>query len=176
MFSERLKQQRMKKGLSQSELARRVGVGRDSYNKYERSGTNPSHETLVLLATELDTTVDFLLGKTDDPNRNARPMRELSPNEMIRIGLFGDVGAEIGDNVIEDIKEYAAFKADQEKRNSRQTKAQRMGKPLRASGAPASPEDAVDPAIEAELESYRRELETKKAAATSAASPDVKGA
>ena len=64
----RLKERRENKGLSQAELARRVGVGRDSYNKYERAGVQPSNETLVLLASALDTTVDYLLGKSDIPN------------------------------------------------------------------------------------------------------------
>ncbi|MCL2545743.1 MAG: XRE family transcriptional regulator [Oscillospiraceae bacterium] len=66
MFSERLKAKRKERGLTQAELARRIGVGRDLYNKYERTGTRPSHETLVLLAAELNTTIDYLLmGEAD---------------------------------------------------------------------------------------------------------------
>lgn len=66
MFNERIKLKREEKKLSQAELARRVGISRDLYNKYERAGIRPSHETLVLLSEELETTVDYLLGK-DDP-------------------------------------------------------------------------------------------------------------
>ena len=69
MFSERMKKKREDKGLTQAELARRIGVGRDLYNKYERAGTQPSNETLVLLAKELDTTVDYLL----TGGENAKP-------------------------------------------------------------------------------------------------------
>jgi len=65
MLDARLKERREAKGLTQAELARRVGVGRDSYNKYERAGVQPANETLVRLASTLDTTVDYLLGKSN---------------------------------------------------------------------------------------------------------------
>ena len=67
LLGKRLADRRVNKNLSQAELARRVGVGRDSYNKYERAGVNPSNDTLVLLAKELDCSVDYLLGQTDNP-------------------------------------------------------------------------------------------------------------
>ena len=52
--------------MKQAELARRVGVGRDSYNRYERSGTQPPLEVLARIAIELNTTTDYLLGNTTD--------------------------------------------------------------------------------------------------------------
>lgn len=67
MLQERLKEMRLISGLTQAELARRIGVGRDLYNKYERAGTQPSNETLVFLANELNSSVDYLLGKSDNP-------------------------------------------------------------------------------------------------------------
>ena len=68
MLSMRLKQLREAKGLSQAELARRINVGRDSYNKYERTGIQPTYETLINLATEFGVSVDYLLGKSETPN------------------------------------------------------------------------------------------------------------
>ena len=62
MISERLIQKREEAGLKQAELARRIGVGRDSYNRYERAGSQPSLEILARIATELNTTTDYLLG------------------------------------------------------------------------------------------------------------------
>jgi len=67
MISERLIKKREEAGLKQAELARRIGVGRDSYNRYERSATRPSLEALALIANELNTTTDYLLGNTDNP-------------------------------------------------------------------------------------------------------------
>lgn len=66
MFGEKLREMRTKKGLTQVQLAKLIGVSRDLYNKYERAGTRPSHETLVLLARALDTSVDYLIGNTNE--------------------------------------------------------------------------------------------------------------
>jgi len=79
MFSEKLRQKRKEKGLSQAELARRIGVGRDSYNKYERTGVRPSHETLVLLAKELNVSIDYLLGHTNKSCENNNKKTEEIP-------------------------------------------------------------------------------------------------
>jgi transcriptional regulator with XRE-family HTH domain len=67
MVQERLKIRRQEIGFKQAELARIIGVGRDSYNKYERSGVNPSLEVLARLADALQTSTDYLLGSTDNP-------------------------------------------------------------------------------------------------------------
>ena len=67
MICERLVQKREEAGLKQAELARRIGVGRDSYNRYEHSKSKPSIEILALIANELNTSTDYLLGNTDNP-------------------------------------------------------------------------------------------------------------
>jgi len=67
MICGRLILKRQEAGLSQAELARRIGVGRDSYNRYERAGAKPSLEVLARIATALNTSTDYLLGSTDDP-------------------------------------------------------------------------------------------------------------
>ena len=72
MIGERLIKKREEAGLKQAELARRIGVGRDSYNRYEHSATRPSLEVLALIANELNTTADYLLGSTDNPEPNRR--------------------------------------------------------------------------------------------------------
>ena len=80
MLSDRLRKTREGKGLSQAELARMVGVGRDSYNRYERAGIQPSNETLVSIAECLDVTTDYLLGASDEPSR---PVLLNSENERL---------------------------------------------------------------------------------------------
>jgi transcriptional regulator with XRE-family HTH domain len=67
MISERLIGIRRAAGLKQTQLANKIGVRRDSYNKYERAGVNPSLEVLTRIAYELNTSTDYLLGITDDP-------------------------------------------------------------------------------------------------------------
>ena len=61
---EGLKSARLKKGLTQLELAQRVGVVRETVSLWE-SGTNRvNSEMLVRLSEILDCSVDFLCKKT----------------------------------------------------------------------------------------------------------------
>ena len=63
----RLIERRERLGLSQSELARRVGVGQSSINRLEAGETrNPRH--LREIARALDTSLEYLLNETDDPD------------------------------------------------------------------------------------------------------------
>ena len=53
---------RMKKGLSQEELAARVFVTRQAVSRWEMGETVPNTETLKLLSKELDVSINTLLG------------------------------------------------------------------------------------------------------------------
>jgi transcriptional regulator with XRE-family HTH domain len=71
MLSDRIKQKRLEKGWTQAEVANAVGVGRDSYNKYEKGKQAPPYDTLISLAKKYQTSTDFLLtghlyGLTED--------------------------------------------------------------------------------------------------------------
>ena len=69
MLNERLKKSRMRAGFTQVELARKVGITKDLYNKYEKTDTRPSYETICKLSQALEVTVDYLLGNTSKPDR-----------------------------------------------------------------------------------------------------------
>lgn len=60
-----IKKLRIDKGLSQQQLADIIGVSQQSINKYENHGVEPSIETLSLLADCFDTSVDFIIGRTE---------------------------------------------------------------------------------------------------------------
>jgi len=63
---ERVTERRVAAGMSQSELARRVGIGQSSANRLEAGVTrNPRH--IIQLAKVLGTTPEYLTGETDDP-------------------------------------------------------------------------------------------------------------
>jgi transcriptional regulator with XRE-family HTH domain len=55
--------------LSQEELAKLVNTTKGTISNYENGHSTPSNEMLVKLATVLNTTTDYLLGRTDDPQR-----------------------------------------------------------------------------------------------------------
>lgn len=70
-FHERLRLLRKKSGLSQQELANLLGsVSKSSINMYERGEREPSLETLEDIADFFNVDLDYLLGKSNVPNRN----------------------------------------------------------------------------------------------------------
>ncbi len=68
-------------GMSQSELARRVGVTQPAIHKLI-NGTSRSSGVMHLIARALRTTAEYLTGEIDDPDENAAPplpMPEFQP-------------------------------------------------------------------------------------------------
>lgn len=62
----RIKELRKQKKLTQSELAEKINASRMAIANYETDRNNPSFAMLSLIADALDTTVDYLQGKTDN--------------------------------------------------------------------------------------------------------------
>lgn len=62
IFSIRLKELRINKGFTQSELGKKVGVKQNTYSDWETGRTQPNLDYLSKLAHILDTTTDDLLG------------------------------------------------------------------------------------------------------------------
>ena len=109
-FSERLRQLRNERGISQQTLANSLGdISKSSINMYERGEREPGLETLEAIADFFNVDMDFLLGKSNIPNKarsgvfshdNIIPMPE-----MRKIPLIGSIacGAPIlADEHIED--------------------------------------------------------------------------
>ena len=64
-IAERIKVLRKSKGLSQEELADRIGVSRQAVSKWESGHNVPDPEKIILLSAALEVTTDYLLlGKT----------------------------------------------------------------------------------------------------------------
>lgn len=70
-FSERLRLLRKQADLSQQELANLLGsVSKSSINMYERGEREPGIETLEAIADFFNVDLDYLLGKSDTPNKS----------------------------------------------------------------------------------------------------------
>jgi transcriptional regulator with XRE-family HTH domain len=65
-FGERLKQLREEHNLTQKALADKLQIVKSTINKYEKNTRKPEFEILVKMADILDTTTDYLLGRTDN--------------------------------------------------------------------------------------------------------------
>ena len=63
LFSVRLKELRLKKGLTQTELGEKVGVKQSTFTNWENGKREPSFENLVKLADLLEVSLDSLFGR-----------------------------------------------------------------------------------------------------------------
>lgn len=79
---QRLRALRKEKKLSQEELARLVDSTKPTISNYENEHSTPPTEMLVKLAKKLNTTTDYLLGITDNPNP---PNDKLSKHEIAEL-------------------------------------------------------------------------------------------
>ena len=62
----RIKDVREDKDLTQSEVAKMLNISQTNYSKYELGKINIPLETLKKLALIYDTSIDYLLGLTDE--------------------------------------------------------------------------------------------------------------
>ncbi len=62
-MNEELKQARLAKNLSQTELAKRIGVSRQTVNMIENDGYNPTIKLCIKICKELDVTLNDLFWK-----------------------------------------------------------------------------------------------------------------
>jgi len=65
-FGKKLSECRKAKGLSQSELARKINTHYSIIGKYERDEVKPTIDVVKRLAQELGTTVGYLIGETEE--------------------------------------------------------------------------------------------------------------
>ena len=62
IFGAKIKELRTERGLSQKQLAEKIGVAANTVSQYESGQSKTSIDILANLAVELDTTTDFILG------------------------------------------------------------------------------------------------------------------
>ncbi len=70
IFAERVKTLRKKKKLKQSELGNMVGLTYTAISDIERGRRTTTMEKLDVLADFFDVSVDYLMGRTDNPKMN----------------------------------------------------------------------------------------------------------
>jgi len=63
----RLKELRKKKNISQVKLAMDLNMNQNSISRYENGEREADYETLIAFADYFDVSVDYLLGRTDNP-------------------------------------------------------------------------------------------------------------
>ncbi|MCL2853536.1 MAG: helix-turn-helix domain-containing protein [Defluviitaleaceae bacterium] len=68
-FSDRLKELRKAKGLSQRGLGEAIGISERGIQNYELETNKPTSDIITKLADYFDVSADYLLGRSDNPQQ-----------------------------------------------------------------------------------------------------------
>ena len=66
----RLKELRKKKGISQLRLATDLNTTQNTISRYETGEREPGIDELIMLADYFNVSVDYLIGRTENPKMN----------------------------------------------------------------------------------------------------------
>ncbi len=106
-FSKNFRIERMKLGLTQSDVARKLNVTRQTVNNWEKRGVTPDTGTLMALSELFGVTTDYLLGKESKAvsqehltNVNNRIKEEFGENVKV---MFHDINS-FDDDEMEQLK------------------------------------------------------------------------
>ena len=84
-----LKALRLSKKLSQQQLALRLNLSQQTIYKYENEITEPAIATLIKLADYFNTSVDYLIGNTNNPQRpGIYSETKLTENELQHLRIY----------------------------------------------------------------------------------------
>ncbi|MFD2658554.1 helix-turn-helix domain-containing protein [Gracilibacillus thailandensis] len=106
-LSERLKQLRNSKGLFQKEVADKLGIKQNTLSGYENGTRSPDNELLKDIADFYNVTLDYLLGRSDDPT-----LTEKENKDFLEIKkLIDKMEREGKHNELEQLKSYTKWLA-----------------------------------------------------------------
>lgn len=106
ILSERLRELRKMKKMTQRELSRVAGVSKSYYNDIEARGRNPSEQILKLLAKALGVTTGYLRGESDDKTELKDLQQAVTPVSVVLIPLVGEVRAGVSMYAQNNIESY----------------------------------------------------------------------
>ncbi len=110
----KLKELRLSKQLSQSELANLLGCNQTAVGKYERGQLEPNIETLKKLSTIFEVSVGYLIGNEDDfGNITVSPGQltdQLTTQEKELLDAFNLLGPFERDGILVQVKALAKMK------------------------------------------------------------------
>lgn len=67
---QRLKELRKSKHISQIKLSIELNMNQNSISRYETGEREADYKTLIAIADYFDVSIDYLLGRTDNPTTN----------------------------------------------------------------------------------------------------------
>ena len=99
-FGERLKQLRLKSGLSQQELSDELNIGRSTLANYEQGKREPNFETLETIADYFNVDMNYLIGweSNDSLGNYNENIEYLASNAPDLVELYNEIRA--NDNLV----------------------------------------------------------------------------
>ena len=110
MFSSKLRELRAKKGLSQAELAKRLGVTQQAVGRWERDKNLPDNDVLKKISVMFNVSIDYLL---DNQIHQKDPLPPLTPKDERQI-------ARDLENIVDSLNGAAAMSDDPEDEEDRE--------------------------------------------------------
>ena len=110
MFSSKLRELRAKKGLSQAELAKRLGVTQQAVGRWERDKNLPDNDVLKKISVMFNVSIDYLL---DNQTHQKDPLPPLTPKDERQI-------ARDLENIVDSLNGAAAMSDDPEDEEDRE--------------------------------------------------------
>lgn len=108
-FWERLYDICVKKGCKPNTVAKAIGLSTATATKW-KNGTIPNGEALAKIADYLGCSIDYLLGRSDHPDRQAAQLTDSD----LKFALFGGEKG-ITDAQLDEVKKFAAFIKERDK-------------------------------------------------------------
>lgn len=106
-FSIRLKEMREAKGISQAELAEKIGVGISTVGMWESTSRIPGAKTLQRLIAYFGCSVDYLLGRTDELGASLPASQKLPDDEFELLRLYRILPPEFRRSLLDSAKLWA---------------------------------------------------------------------
>lgn len=76
IFASRLRQLRQERKLRQKDMAEKLGITESAYGYYEQGRREPPYETLQQLADFFGVSIDYLLGRVDNPTKTEDDLKK----------------------------------------------------------------------------------------------------
>ncbi|HIU82221.1 MAG TPA: helix-turn-helix transcriptional regulator [Candidatus Ornithoclostridium faecavium] len=93
-FCEKLKLLREEEGLSQSALAKALGVSQSAVAQWEAGTRKPTAQAVVAIARMFDTSADFILGLVDEKLRLVPYYKGLDEKEQTFMQAYSQLSVE----------------------------------------------------------------------------------
>ena len=75
-FGERLKKLRKSKNITQKDFATILHVTERAYQNYEMNSSTPNYKLLLTITDYFNVSLDYLVGRTDDPELHTLDTKE----------------------------------------------------------------------------------------------------